>query len=65
VLYGLIVLQDMDLYDKGRTLVYSGPLARRNRSDNSMTGSFSSGWTDLSAALLDNFCMWALFCILV
>ncbi|KIK63091.1 hypothetical protein GYMLUDRAFT_163599 [Collybiopsis luxurians FD-317 M1] len=47
---------DMDLYDKGRTLVYSGPLSRRNRSEGSVTSSWSgSGWTDLSAALLDNY----------
>lgn len=48
----------MDLYDKGRTLVYSGPLSRRNRPEGSVASSWSStGWTDLSAALLDNYCM--------
>ncbi|KAJ3913880.1 hypothetical protein F5877DRAFT_83360 [Lentinula edodes] len=47
---------DMDLYDKGRSLVYSGPVSRKNRSEGSVTGSWSgSGWTDLSAALLDNY----------
>lgn len=48
----------MDLYDKGRSLVYSGSVARKNRSEGSVTGSWSgSGWTDLSAALLDNYCV--------
>ncbi|KAF5377347.1 hypothetical protein D9757_007993 [Collybiopsis confluens] len=47
---------DMDLYDKGRTLVHSGPLSRRNRLEGSVASSWSSsGWTDLSAALLDNY----------
>ncbi|KAF5367381.1 hypothetical protein D9758_003697 [Tetrapyrgos nigripes] len=45
---------DMDLYDKSRTLVYSGPVSRRNRSENSVTG--WSTWTELSAALMDNYC---------
>ncbi|KAF5327789.1 hypothetical protein D9619_004947 [Psilocybe cf. subviscida] len=42
---------DMDLYDDSRTLVYSGPVARRSKSD---TG-FSDKWLDYSAALLDNY----------
>lgn len=45
--------QDMDLYDESRTLVYSGPVSRRARSE---TGFSSGGWTELVAALLDNFC---------
>ncbi|KAK0223358.1 hypothetical protein IW262DRAFT_820050 [Armillaria fumosa] len=40
---------DMDLYDDSRTLVYSGPVARRTRS------STSGSWTDLTVALLDNY----------
>lgn len=40
---------DMDLYDDSRTLVYSGPVARRSRS------STSGSWTDLVVALLDNY----------
>ncbi|KAJ3783008.1 hypothetical protein GGU11DRAFT_848965 [Lentinula aff. detonsa] len=47
---------DMNLYDKSRSLVYSGPVSRKNRSEGSVTGSWSgSGWADLSAALLDNY----------
>ncbi|CAA7267017.1 unnamed protein product [Cyclocybe aegerita] len=42
---------DMDLYDDSRTLVYTGPVIRRAKSD---TG-FSEKWTDLVAALLDNY----------
>ena len=42
----------MDLYDDSRTLVYSGPVARRSKSE---TG-FSDKWLDYSAALLDNYC---------
>lgn len=38
----------MDLYDDKRTLVYAGPLARRD--------SEWGGWTDHYVALLDNFC---------
>ncbi|KIL67598.1 hypothetical protein M378DRAFT_9368 [Amanita muscaria Koide BX008] len=41
---------DMDLSDESRTLVYSGPVARRIRGD---TG-FST-WIDLTATLLDNY----------
>ncbi|KAF8627002.1 hypothetical protein AX15_004586 [Amanita polypyramis BW_CC] len=41
---------DMDLNDDSRTVVYSGPVVRRNRGE---TG-FSS-WTDLTASLLDNY----------
>ncbi|THV07437.1 hypothetical protein K435DRAFT_710318 [Dendrothele bispora CBS 962.96] len=44
---------DMDLYDKSRTLVYSGTVYRRNRPENSVTG--WSSWTELSAALMDNY----------
>jgi hypothetical protein len=44
--------KDMDLYDDSRTLVYSGPTLRRARTD---TG-FSEKWTNLVAALLDNYC---------
>ncbi|KIK10379.1 hypothetical protein K443DRAFT_670999 [Laccaria amethystina LaAM-08-1] len=43
---------DMDLYDESRTFVYSGPVSRRARSE---TGFSSGGWTELVAALLDNF----------
>ncbi|KAJ3714271.1 hypothetical protein C8R42DRAFT_255481 [Lentinula raphanica] len=47
---------DMDLYDNSRTLVYSGPVSRKNRSEGSVAGTWSSsGWTDLFAALLDNY----------
>ncbi len=42
----------MDLYDEGRSLIYIGPVMRRLRSD---TGLIEK-WTDLVAALLDNYC---------
>lgn len=48
----LIHSKDMDLYDKSRSLVYIGPVMRRLKSD---TG-FTEKWTDLVAALLDNYC---------
>ncbi|KAF8575974.1 hypothetical protein K439DRAFT_1419330 [Ramaria rubella] len=38
---------DMDLYNENRTLVHSGPLARRQETWN--------GWTDLEVGLLDNY----------
>ncbi|KAF9648739.1 hypothetical protein BDM02DRAFT_3155589 [Thelephora ganbajun] len=40
---------DMDLYNESRSLVYSGTLARRMRSDMGHT------WVDLHVALLDNY----------
>ena len=40
----------MDLYDDSRTLVYSGPLARKQRSEMDW-----HGWNDYFVALLDNF----------
>ncbi|CCM01400.1 uncharacterized protein FIBRA_03451 [Fibroporia radiculosa] len=40
---------DLDLYDESRTLVHSGPLARRYRSD------MGYNWADLHVALLDNY----------
>jgi len=42
----------MDLYDDSRTLLYLGPTLQRARMD---TG-FSEKWTNLVAALLDNYC---------
>ena len=39
----------MDLYDDSRTLIYSGPLARKSRSDN------WHSWSELLVALLDNY----------
>jgi len=39
----------MDLYNESRTLVYSGTLARRIRSD------VGHAWVDLHVALLDNY----------
>lgn len=42
----------MDLYDESRTLVYTGPVLRRVRTE---TG-FSEKWSELVAALLDNYC---------
>lgn len=52
----------MDLYDESRSLVYSGPVSRRIKSD-----SFSSSsWGELYAALLDNYCKYTLLiCIVV
>lgn len=41
----------MDLYDDSRTLIYSGFLARRQRSETDW-----HGWNDYFVALLDNFC---------
>jgi hypothetical protein len=40
----------MDLYDESRTLIHSGFLARRQRSETDW-----SGWHDYFVALLDNF----------
>lgn len=40
----------MDLYDDSRTVVYSGALARRQRSETDW-----HGWNDYFIALLDNF----------
>ncbi|GJE88623.1 RhoGEF/DH domain-containing protein [Phanerochaete sordida] len=42
---------DLDLYDESRTLVYSGPLARRYTSRTEVTYT----WVDLHVALLDNY----------
>jgi hypothetical protein len=42
----------MDLYDESRSLVYTSSVFRRVRTD---TG-FSEKWSDLVAALLDNYC---------
>lgn len=38
--------KDLDLYDDNRTLIHSGPLARRYKTDQ---------WADLHVALLDNY----------
>ncbi|CAK5268518.1 unnamed protein product [Mycena citricolor] len=43
-------LIDMDLYADTRSLVRLGPVARWNRTETGL-----SGWTDLTAALLDNY----------
>ncbi|KAJ7593119.1 hypothetical protein C8J56DRAFT_930435 [Mycena floridula] len=40
---------DLDLYDESRTLVYMGPVIRYAKTETGWTG-----WSDLSAALLDN-----------
>ncbi|KZT00783.1 uncharacterized protein LAESUDRAFT_687612 [Laetiporus sulphureus 93-53] len=40
---------DLDLYDKMRALVHSGPLSRRYRSE------MGTSWADLHVALLDNY----------
>ena len=42
----------MDLFNETRSLAYSGPVLRRGRSD---TG-FTIAWSELVAALLDNYC---------
>lgn len=42
---------DLDLYDESRTLVHSGPLARRYTSRTEVTYT----WVDLHVALLDNY----------
>lgn len=42
-------IQDMDLYNESRSLVYSGTLARRIKSEMGHT------WVDLHVALLDNY----------
>lgn len=42
----------MDLFNETRSLVYLGPVLRRARSD---TG-FTTAWSELVAALLDNYC---------
>ncbi|KAF8910664.1 hypothetical protein CPB84DRAFT_1842646 [Gymnopilus junonius] len=47
------LLCDMDLYDESRTLVYTGPVLRRVRTE---TG-FSEKWSELVVALLDNYFM--------
>lgn len=40
---------DLDLYDEARTLIYSGPLSRRYRSE------MGYSWANLHVALLDNY----------
>jgi len=52
VLVSKISWQDMDLYNESRSLVYTGPVIRRAKTD---TG-FSEKWTDVVAALIDNYC---------
>lgn len=42
----------MDLFNETRSLVYVGPVLRRGRRD---TG-FTTAWSELVAALLDNYC---------
>lgn len=42
----------MDLYDESRSLIYIGPVVRRVKSE----AGFTEKWTDLVAALLDNYC---------
>ena len=42
----------MDLFNETRSLVHFGPVLRRGRSD---TG-FTTAWSELVAALLDNYC---------
>ncbi|EAU85398.2 signal transducer [Coprinopsis cinerea okayama7 len=44
-------ITDMDLFDKERHLVYSGPVWMKGKSDNG----FSDKWQELQAALLDNY----------
>jgi len=48
---GLMVQQDMDLYDDSQTLMYSGSVSRCVRTDMGF-----SGWMELNVALLGNFC---------
>jgi hypothetical protein len=43
----------MDLFNETRSLVYLGPVLRRGRGD--MAG-FTVAWSELVAALLDNYC---------
>ena len=50
----------MDLYDDSRTLVYMGPLARRQRSELDW-----HGWNDYTVALLDNYCESPIFLALI
>lgn len=42
----------MELYEESRSLVYLGPVMRRSKND----AAFSEKWTELEAALLDNYC---------
>lgn len=42
---------DMDLYDESRTLVYSGPISRRSRTESG----WSESWSDETASLVDNY----------
>ena len=42
----------MDLFNETRSLVHFGPVLRRGRSDTGLT----SAWSELVAALLDNYC---------
>jgi len=42
----------MGLFEESRSLVYSGPVMRRIKSD----AGFTERWTDFVAALLDNYC---------
>jgi hypothetical protein len=43
-------MQDLDWYNENRSLVYSGPVARRSKSEMDW-----NPWTDLFVALLDNY----------
>jgi hypothetical protein len=42
--------QDLDWYSESRSLVYSGPVARRSKSEMDW-----HPWSDLFVALLDNY----------
>ena len=42
----------MDLFNETRSLVHFGPVLRRGRNDTS----FTTAWSELVAALLDNYC---------
>ena len=44
--------KDMELYEESRSLVYLGPVMRRSKNE----AAFSEKWTELEAALLDNYC---------
>ena len=49
------MMQDLDLYDDKRTLVYSGPLGRRWNERVSQLEVPTYRWIDLHVALLDNY----------
>lgn len=45
-------IQDMDLYNEHRTMIHSGPIARKDKNEAGLPS-----WTDYTAVLLDHYCV--------